>query len=75
MKSTHVPSFYKESQAHQEHQQPNQGFNVQMMYEPQQQTNDMDHIYQTQQEFSLPGSSDHNLNYLSQWSTPSNFLD
>nr|GEU85588.1 hypothetical protein [Tanacetum cinerariifolium] len=58
IKSTHVPSVYKESQAHQEHQQPNEGFNVQMMHEPHHLTNNIDPIYQMQQEFSHPHSSD-----------------
>ncbi|GJT59785.1 hypothetical protein Tco_1003318 [Tanacetum coccineum] len=34
IKSTHDPSGNIDSQPHQDHQQPNQGYNVQMMYEP-----------------------------------------
>nr|GEU37520.1 hypothetical protein [Tanacetum cinerariifolium] len=74
IKSTHDPSGNIDSQPHQDHQQPNQGYNVQMMYEPQLKTNNIDAMYQTHQEFQEPYSSDPNLNYLLQWSTPYSFL-
>ncbi|GJY79013.1 transposase, MuDR, MULE transposase domain protein [Tanacetum coccineum] len=63
IKSTNDLSI--DSQPHQDHQQPNQGYNVQMMYEPQPETNNIDAMYQTQQEFQEPYSSDPNLDYLS----------
>nr|GEW17972.1 transposase, MuDR, MULE transposase domain protein [Tanacetum cinerariifolium] len=56
-KSTHDPSANKESQAHQEHHEPNSDFNLQMMYEPQPETNNMDDMYQMQQELSYPYSN------------------
>ncbi|GJX91223.1 hypothetical protein Tco_0344549 [Tanacetum coccineum] len=75
IKSTHDPSRNIDPQPHQDHQQPNQGYNVQMMYEPQPETNNIDAMYQAHQEFQEPYSSDPNLNYLSQWSTPLSFLN
>nr|GEX72626.1 transposase, MuDR, MULE transposase domain protein [Tanacetum cinerariifolium] len=64
IKSTHDPSENIDPEPHQDHQHPNQDYHVQMMYEPQPETNNIDAMYQPQQEFQEPYSSDLNLNYL-----------